>query len=107
MFTVPSTLPDAFWPVTNLDASPQEKYELKQEEFWTCVSDVIAAEVVIGKNPDLAAERESAVCDLVLDQDLGTDTEAEVEAELGAEAGKCELPHKLGGNGLNALWSIK
>lgn len=62
---------------------------------------------MIGRNPDLAAERESAVCDLILDQDLGTDTEAEVEAELGAEAGKCELPHKLGGNGLNALWSIK
>jgi len=44
---------------------------------------------VIGKNPDLAAERESAVWDLVLDQDLDTDTEAEVEAELEAEAGTC------------------
>lgn len=51
--------------------------------------DVIVVEVVIGKNPDLAAERESAVWDLVLDQDLDTDTEAEVEAELEAEAGTC------------------
>lgn len=50
------------------------------------VKDVIVVEVVIGKNPDLAAERENDVCDLVLDQDLDTDIEVEVKAELGVEA---------------------
>lgn len=55
--------------------------------------DVIVVEVVIGKNPDPAAERESDGSDLALDQDLDTDIEAEVKAELGAEAGKCYLPY--------------
>lgn len=48
--------------------------------------DVIVVEVVIGKSPDPAAERESDGSDLALDQDLDTDIEAEVKAELGAEA---------------------
>lgn len=48
---------------------------------------------MIGKNPDLAAERESDGSDLALDQDLDTDIEVEVKAELGAEAGKCCPPY--------------
>lgn len=61
--------------------------------MWACVSDAIGAEVVIGKNPDPAAERESGGSDPALDQDPDTDTGAEVKAEPGAEAGKCYLPY--------------
>lgn len=64
----------------------------------------IVVEVVIGKNPDRAAERESDGSDLALDQDLDTDTEAEVKAELGAEAesGRRELKSPGGSAGATA-----
>ncbi|KAI1233111.1 hypothetical protein IHE44_0006306 [Lamprotornis superbus] len=84
------TLPDALCSVVMSPCvSPEVQTAFEHKNTY-----VIVVEVVIGKNPDPAAERESDASDLALDQDLDTDIEVEVKAELGAEAATVKFGYR-------------